>query len=1550
MPSGKVSAAGLDSDQDADLALTIVLRRSDPEGFQSFLQDVYDPDSPNFHKFLTPTQITERFGPSAQDYQAVSDYFVRQGFSVAEASTNRMTLTLRGTRALASQALSVNIRDYRIGDRNFYANESAPSMPADIAARVEAVIGLSNLAIPTAKPQFFDALPNNNVGFAVWYALCVNYAFNGQFSAGTGLLALFEQVILREVAILNLLNNLYTLAQLSDLSSSGTYQTIMKCANNWKHKATSNVVTLKDPPPPAWQGADGTGQTVGLLEFDSFLMSDVSDYVALMGRVSGPLSNVSQVHVSGGASLGPNQAEVLLDIADVLTAAPGANIIVFDGPFTGAGTSFQGMFNAMITAGVTVISNSWAYCEDQTTLADVQSIDTILQTAAASGISVFTGAGDHGSTCLNGSANSAHVPATSPHITAVGGTSAVAYPGFTYGSETWWDNSASTPPGGQGGFGVSRFFARPAYQNGVSTAATRSVPDVSTNADPHFGVQICQASAGGCPTGSLYGGTSSSAPTWAAFAALLNQTQGSNLGFLNPQMYAIANTGAFHNATSMGSDFAHVGLGSPNLARMHQAFAGLATGPASTSVSQVIAYAQTTVALTPGATAPSPSYADGETQTFVVVTLLDANGIPVGGKNVVLSGNAGSHAVIGPASVPTDANTGVALFLVTNTTVETVTLTATDTSDGIVLDSTPRIQFFPPPAAQAGIAAFPPTVQNDGVATTTITVTLLDAQGHPSPGKLVSISQGSGHSNITAPNPSVTDATGTISFTASNLVPETVTYTAVDVTDANMPVPNSAVVTFSGQANASCVTAPPTAAAGYTMTPFSNGYLAKNFFYSGINFSGCQGASSPAFDVAGNMYVGDSPDGKLYKVGPGGGVASSANALANLGQTLGGPVFGNDGSLYVARAASGGGLTSGLVLQIDPATGATIRTVASNLTCPGPLAVDPLSGDLFFTDICFGAGLENTSLFRIAHPNSSSPTLSTYATLPGAPNGAVAIAPNGTMYVAVNYTSSNLIVRVSGTNSSPPPVVTTLSAINSIFWVTIGEVLPSGEAKSLIVLGGSGLSLVDLTTTPFTVTALTNGQIGSGTIGPDGCLYSSASDSIYRIAPAAGACRFYATNPSPALTITPSNVSPNPVQGTSQTFTATFSNVTVAVDTPVLFAVNGPNARLILGRTDASGAATLSYLGTNPGTDTITASGVAGTQTLHSTPAQVTWTAGKHVTFLDTSLSPSGGVSGAPATLRASLVDATQNPLVAVAGVTIQFSIGGQTCNGVTNPNGVASCVLTPPNGQQTLIATFAGNAQFVAAVSSQQFTVVAVPPAAAPGIVYVPLEPCRIMDTRNATLASGVQGPITGNVLYNVPGFITAGQNWAQYGGTGAADCGLTNPPGGSIHAVALVATILNPNFDAFLGISDSNVLSTVLSNVALNYTHGQGLSTMYIVPQVVTNNIYFAMPSGLTAQLIFDVVGYYVVADATALQCTTQASAPSSIGVGTAGSATSPACAAGYTLASGSCDVTSFSLNLTKHEANGGNTAWLCAATNNGGTSANLTATATCCRVPGK
>jgi hypothetical protein len=107
--------------------------------------------------------------------------------------------------------------------------------------------------------------------------------------------------------------------------------------------------------------------------------------------------------------------------------------------------------------------------------------------------------------------------------------------------------------------------------------------------------------------------------------------------------------------------------------------------------------------------------------------------------------------------------------------------------------------------------------------------------------------------------------------------------------------------------------------------------------------------------------------------------------------------------------------------------------------------------------------------------------------------------------------------------------------------------------------------------------------------------------------------------------------------------------------------------------------------------------------------------------------------------------------------------------------------------------------------------------------------------------------------------------------------------------------------------------------------------------------------MPASLSAQLIFDVVGYFVLPDATALQCTTVSSSPVMIGMGTSGNATSPACSAGYTLTSGSCDSTSSTMKLVSDKASGLNTTWSCTV-NNPGAAGNLTARANCCRVPGK
>ena len=235
---------------------------------------------------------------------------------------------------------------------------------------------------------------------------------------------------------------------------------------------------------------------------------------------------------------------------------------------------------------------------------------------------------------------------------------------------------------------------------------------------------------------------------------------------------------------------------------------------------------------------------------------------------------------------------------------------------------------------------------------------------------------------------------------------------------------------------------------------------------------------------------------------------------------------------------------------------------------------------------------------------------------------------------------------------------------------------------------------------------------------------------------------------------------------------------------------------------------------------------------------------------------------------------------------------------------------------------------------------------------VYTALPPCRIMDTRSATPASGVQGPIAGGALKQIPGFITAGANWSQYGQTGTlSDCGLNSSVGNAISAIALVITILNPNFDAYLGVSDSANLATVLSSVALNYTHGQGLSTMYIVPQGLTNSIYFALPAGLSAHLVFDVVGYYARSDATAMDCVWTAQNIVNLNAGTSSSVSSFLCPAGYGMTGGACYLSTADASLV--DSGSGTffdpTVWYCYG-RAGAVASSITSFARCCRVPGK
>jgi subtilase family serine protease len=165
-------------------------------------------------------------------------------------------------------------------------------------------------------------------------------------------------------------------------------------------------------------------------------------------------------------------------------------------------------------------------------------------------------------------------PASSPLVTAVGGTSLSADTSGNYQAETVWNDTGVGATGG----GVSQYFAEPLYQRFLTKAnqtllkGRRGIPDVAYNADPNTGILV---SVGFFPPGSAYngfwiiGGTSAGAPQWAGLIALANQGRaaagkaplGAGLTYgTNEVLYHLALSSGF--APARGGNFFDITSGS----------------------------------------------------------------------------------------------------------------------------------------------------------------------------------------------------------------------------------------------------------------------------------------------------------------------------------------------------------------------------------------------------------------------------------------------------------------------------------------------------------------------------------------------------------------------------------------------------------------------------------------------------------------------------------------------------------------------------------------------------------------------------------------------------------------------------------------------------------------------------------------------------------------------------------------------------------------------------------------------------------------------------
>jgi subtilase family serine protease len=289
----------------------------------------------------------------------------------------------------------------------------------------------------------------------------------------------------------------------------------------------------------------GSGQSVGLLEFDGYSTSDVTaSFAGQSNRV--PIQNVLIDGATGGSD--GDDGEQVLDIVQAASMAPGlSQIRVYIAPGNSQiGVGDVDVLNQMATDNIAKqLSCSWGWNPD-----DTAQLDPIFQEFAAQGQTLFVASGDAGAYTGSNATDSSY-PAEDVNVVAVGGTDLTTNgAGGAWQSETAWSDSSGGPA--DDGFPIPNWQAGIANSSNQASNTVRNLPDVAMEAN----TDNYACDQGTCSGD--YGGTSFAAPRWAGFLALVNQQAVANgnatLGFINPAIYSLGSgpnyNNVFHDITS----------------------------------------------------------------------------------------------------------------------------------------------------------------------------------------------------------------------------------------------------------------------------------------------------------------------------------------------------------------------------------------------------------------------------------------------------------------------------------------------------------------------------------------------------------------------------------------------------------------------------------------------------------------------------------------------------------------------------------------------------------------------------------------------------------------------------------------------------------------------------------------------------------------------------------------------------------------------------------------------------------------------------------------
>jgi hypothetical protein len=623
--------------------ITLVFERSaaQQQALTQYLDDVQNPASPSFHKWLTPAQYGAAFGIGDSDLQTVESWLQGHGFKIEKVPQGRNVIQFSGTAGQVESAFHTSIHAFSVGGATHYANIGDPQIPAALA------------------PVVANVGPLNN--------------FHPKSQAVTGTRGHYDATTRRIEPNLTLFNGNTPILFVDPADAATIYDTPN---TNLNANYTSGTTY------------DGTGVMLGILGDSNIPLGDVQNYrLAFLGETSSNV-NLPTVIVEGeDPGVNGDAVEALLDLEVSGGIAPKAKVFFY----TSADSDVAyGLNNAMVRAiddnAVSVLSMSFGECEAFLGTGGNAFMLEEAQQAAAQGISWTVSAGDGGSAgCDNFDTESKAVyglqvsgMASTPWTIAVGGTDFDVLPSsfatyandstsgsapyyrtaLKYIPENPWNDStkvdtvlANNVSNGNivaGSGGVSSIYGKPAFQTSLTPADNaRDLPDVSlfasngnkqavwvicsdnvTDGDPSDTYTDCQTSGGQLENNTTFegvGGTSASSPAFAGMLALVAQSQsGARLGQANTILYQLAKSKyatVFHDIT-VGNNSVPCANGSGNCGANgfltgYNTGTGydLATGLGSVDVNQLIQN-WGSVALTPTTTTFS---IDGSTAAYAGV-------------------------------------------------------------------------------------------------------------------------------------------------------------------------------------------------------------------------------------------------------------------------------------------------------------------------------------------------------------------------------------------------------------------------------------------------------------------------------------------------------------------------------------------------------------------------------------------------------------------------------------------------------------------------------------------------------------------------------------------------------------------------------------------------------------------------------------------------------------------------------------------------------------------------------------------------------------------